>query len=170
LKRCDPDVKSSRQSVYAGFVKPREIAHDTAIYRLYQAEAARIEREGGRTTRVVLDFELKKGAYAPIARARRISVAEYRRKQADVARENCLKVVDGKIRFPDLRIEYETSRGEAARVDLELATEHYRGDHMATKDRAGFKICAERSSFPGGAGSHGGSPVWDDHHIEVFSF
>ena len=30
---------------YAGFVKPGEMVHDTAIYRMYQAEAARIAKE-----------------------------------------------------------------------------------------------------------------------------
>jgi len=170
LKRCDPETKSTRQALYAGFVKPREIAHDTAIYRMFQAEAALIEGKGGRITRIVLDFELKKRAYSVLAKARKLSDREYARKQGEVARENGLAVVGGKIRFPDLRIEYETARGEPARVDLELATEHYRDDQMATKDRAGFKICAERASFPGAGGSYGRSPVHDDHHIDVFSF
>jgi hypothetical protein len=170
LKHCDPEIKLARQALYAGFVKPREIAHDTAIYRMFQAEVARIEQEGGRIRRVVLDFELKKCAYSPLARAKKVSEREYVHKQTEVARENSLAVVGGKIRFPDLRIEYETARGDPARVDLELATEHYRGDQMATKDRAGFKICAERGSFPGAAGSYGRSPVHDDHHIDVFSF
>ena len=80
-----------------------------------------------------------------------------------------MKVIDGKIRLPDLRIEYETANGDAARVDLELATEHYRGEHMSAKSQAGFKIYAEKASFPPG-GSSGGSPVWDDHAIEIFSF
>ena len=52
MKRCAPETKSERQALYAGFVKPREIAHDTAIYRLFQAEGARIAQEGGRITRV----------------------------------------------------------------------------------------------------------------------
>lgn len=150
-------------------MKPREVAHDAAIYRLYPTEAAHIEGEGGRVKRVVLDFELKKRVYSPLAKARMISEAEYSRKQVQVAQENGLRVVQGKIRFPDLRIEYETVRGEAAWVDLELATEHYRGDHMAAKDRAGFKIYAEDASFPPG-GSYGRSSVVDDHHIEIFPF
>ena len=62
-------------------------------------------------------------------------------------RNNGLKVVNGKIRLPDLRIEYETAGGESARVDLELATEHYRGDHMSAKERAGFKIYADSRPF-----------------------
>jgi len=38
-----------------------------------------------------------------------------------------LQLVRGKIPLPDLRIEYENREGDMARVDLELATEHYRG-------------------------------------------
>ena len=169
LRRCDKDARASHQALYAGIVKPREVAHDTAIYRMHQAEAARIESDGGRVKRVVLDFELKKRAYSPLAKARHLAPLEYARKQAQVAHDNGLKVVQGKIRFPDLRIEYATAGGEAARVDLELATEHYRGDHMSAKQRAGFKIYAESASRPGG--SYGRSPAPDPDHItEIFSF
>ena len=118
---------------------------------------------------VILDFELKKKAYAPLARARASSLAEFRRKQAEIARANGLSVIRGKIRLPDLRIEYETASGESARVDLELATEHYRGDHMAAKEGAGFKIYADSRSFPPGC-SYGKSAVFDDHTTEIFSF
>ena len=166
--RKDPGLP--RQALYAGLVKPREIAHDAAIYRLYHAEAARIERDGGRIRRVVLDFELKKRAYSPLARAQKLGHEEYLRKQSQVAQENGLHIVQGKIRFPDLRIEYETAGGEAERVDLELATEHYRGEHMSAKDRAGFKIYADAASFPP-SGPSGRSRIFDeDHMIEIFSF
>ncbi len=50
-----------------------------------------------------------------------------------------------KIPVPDLRIEYETRDGEMARVDLELATEHYRPGQLAEKVRAGFSLYASRS-------------------------
>ena len=33
-----------------------------------------------------------------------------------------------------------------AKVDLELATEHYHGAHAAGKLRAGFKVYADRAS------------------------
>jgi hypothetical protein len=36
---------------------------------------------------------------------------------------------------PDVRIEYETRDGERARVDLELATDHYRGRNLTEKVR-----------------------------------
>jgi hypothetical protein len=51
-------------------------------------------------------------------------------------------VVRGKIPVPDIRIEYEARDGERARVDLELATSHYRGRNLAEKVRAGFSIYA----------------------------
>lgn len=169
VRRCDQEARASHQALYSGIVKPREVAHDAAIYRMYQAEAARIEADGGRVKRIVLDFELKKRAYSPLAKARARGPVEYERKKAQVAQENGLKVVDGKIRFPDLRIEYETAAGESTRVDLELATEHYRGDHMAAKRNAGFKIYADSASHPGG--SYGRSPALDpDYLTEIFSF
>jgi len=169
LRRCDQEARASHQALYAGIVKPREVAHDAAIYRMYQAEAARLEADGGRLKRVVLDFELKKRVYSPLAKAQRLAPLDYARTQARVAEENGLKVIQGKIRFPDLRIEYETANGQSASVDLELATEHYRGDHMAAKSRAGFKIYADSASHPGG--SYGRSPALDpDHLTEIFSF
>jgi hypothetical protein len=170
MRHYHKDTESPRQALYAGLVKPREIAHDSAIYRLYYAEAGRIEQQGGRIKRVVLDFELKKRAYSPLAKAQKLGPVEYAKKQAEVAQENGLKVVEGKLRFPDLRIEYEAAAGERAHVDLELATEHYRGEHMGTKDRAGFKIYADPASFPPG-GSYGRSRSHDeDLMIEIFSF
>jgi hypothetical protein len=169
LWRCDREARANHQALYSGIVKPREVAHDAAIYRMYQAEAASIEANGGRVKRVVLDFELKKRAYSPLAKARHLAPLEYSRKQEHVAQENGLKVVQGKLRFPDLRVEYETANGVSASVDLELATEHYRGEHMTAKSRAGFKIYADSASHPGG--SFGGSSPFDqDHLTEIFSF
>jgi len=46
------------------------------------------------------------------------------------------------IPVPDLRIEYETPEGEPARLDLELATKHYRFRNIARKVQAGFSIYA----------------------------
>jgi hypothetical protein len=59
-----------------------------------------------------------------------------------VAERHGLQVIRGKIPVPDIRIEYEARDGERARVDLELATSHYRGRNLAEKVRAGFSIYA----------------------------
>ena len=56
-----------------------------------------------------------------------------------------LEVVRGKVPVPDLRIEYEIRDGEAAHVDLELVTEHYRPGQLADKARAGFSLYAPQS-------------------------
>ncbi len=118
------------QAAYAGLVKPREAPHDAAIYRMYQAEAASIQARGGTVRRVVLDYELKRRTYAPLAKDRpHLDSDAYARRQAQVAAENGLEMVNGKIPLPDLRIEYETREGEMAKVDLELATDHYKASH-----------------------------------------
>ena len=55
-----PAADGRQQAFYAEVVKPRELRHDAQLASAYRAEAARIEREGGRVTRVVLDYELKR--------------------------------------------------------------------------------------------------------------
>ncbi|MBZ5634911.1 MAG: hypothetical protein LAO55_17455 [Acidobacteriia bacterium] len=132
----------SDQAIYAGFVKPAELRHDAAIYRMFHLEAAKIEQEGGRIRRVVLDFELKKKAYSPLAKAKALAPAEYVRRQEEIARDHGLRVVNGHITLPDLRIEYEDRHGVAAQIDLEVATDSYHGSHAAGKAAAGFKIYA----------------------------
>jgi hypothetical protein len=128
------------QALYAGFVKSREMRHDAAIYRMFEAESRVIRAAGGRISRVVLDYELKRKAYAPLAKARNLPPLEYARLQAEIAARNGLPLLKGKIQLPDLRIEYETADGNPTRVDLELATHHYHGSHLAAKGAAGFKI------------------------------
>jgi hypothetical protein len=158
--------QDSTGRLYAGLVKAREVQHDAAIYRMYQAEAARIERAGGRVRRIVLDYELKQKVYAPLAKIRpKVRADQYVRTQAEVAARNRLKVVRGKILLPDLRIEYETREGASEHVDLELATRHYRGAHMRGKAEAGFKMYAPRDAAAGLAAAY------DPEHIaEIFAF
>ena len=139
LVRQDSQLPEN-QPVYAGFVKPAEVPHDAAIYEMYQAEAAQIEAKGGKIRRVVLDYELKKEVYSKLAREHEAGALEYARRQQEIAEEQRLPIVDGKIALPDLRIEYETPEGDLDHVDLELATEHYHRGHMAVKTRAGFKM------------------------------
>jgi hypothetical protein len=134
----------SGQAIYAGLVKPREAPHDAAIYRMYQAEAAAIRARGGTIRRVVLDYELKRKIYAPLAKDRpRLKPAQYARRQAEVAAANGLDVVNGKIPLPDLRIEYQTREGKLTKVDLELATDHYKRSQINEKASAGFVVYSE---------------------------
>jgi hypothetical protein len=130
------------QALYTGFVKPTELRHDSCVYPMFQREAALIAKDGGRVRRIVLDYELKKRVYSPLAKAKALPTAEYTNRQAEIAREFGLKVVNGHIVLPDLRIEYVDRHGVAAQIDLEVATENYHGSHAAEKAAAGFKIYA----------------------------
>lgn len=146
------------QALYNGFVKPREIVHDAALYRMFQKEAARIERDGGKVQRVVLDYELKKRAYRPLAQARNLPPLEYAERQQEIAQENGLPVVDGHIVLPDLRVEYETRDGDERHVDLEVATRNYRAAHIQAKSAAGFRVYADTSS-------HALAAALDNHDV-----
>ena len=136
-------VVSSSQAVYHGLKKPNEAFHDADLYRLYHKAADEIESRGGRIIRVQLDYELKRELYSRLARASRdkSSVSETLREQ--VAERFHLKTVSGKIPIPDLRIEYtKENDNQIQRLDLELATDHYRPQGLAEKARAGFQIYA----------------------------
>jgi len=128
---------SPDQVTYSGFVKPREANHDADLYRLYQKEAGKIEKKGGRVRRVVLDFEIKRKVNRDLAKLGSQA-------RPEIAARHGLQVVRNKIPIPDLQIEYETRDGDAGRVNLELVTEHYRGRNVAEKARAGFSLYTPR--------------------------
>jgi hypothetical protein len=133
------------QALYHGFVKPRETEHDAAIYQLYQKEAESITSSGGKVTRVILDFELKKSVNRKLARLSSLPQDDQAERKSEVANEHGLTVVNGRIQIPDLRLEYEDQDHNPAKVDLELATGHYRHGGLAAKSSAGFKIYASAS-------------------------
>jgi hypothetical protein len=134
------------QALYPGFVKPKELAHDADLYRLYQKVASEIERSGGTVRRVVLDYELKAEFYRELNKVDPTKNLDYER--IYIANRHGLKVVDGKIPIPDLRIEYETETRDIEHIDLELATREYRSQGMATKARAGFHLFARHQDLP----------------------
>ena len=150
---------ASEQAIYAGLVKPREVAHDASLYRMYLAEARRIEANGGRVRRIILDYELKKRAYSPLAKAKQdLPPFEYAERQQEIAKDNDLSIVDGHLVLPDLRLEYETPDGEIRHIDLELATRNYRAAHIHSKSKAGFKVYVDSTSKPLSA-------VLDEHDL-----
>jgi hypothetical protein len=126
------------QPIYHGLVKPREVKHDADLYRLYQKEAARIERDRGRPIRVLLDYEIKRNLNRDLALLG--PEKDDPNAKERVAEKYGLHVVNGKIPVPDLRVEYETSEAELRHVDLELATRDYRPRAMAEKAAAGFSL------------------------------
>jgi hypothetical protein len=142
LEAPRPQDSKPRQALYHGFVKLREARHDAAIYRLYQQESARIEAAGGRVERVILDFELKRAVNRKLAKLQSLPASEQAERKREIAGEHSLPIVNGKVAFPDLRLEYEGPDQELGKVDLELVTGDYHAKSLAAKGRTGFHMYA----------------------------
>jgi len=136
------ELVSRKQATHHGFAKPKEARHDADVYRLYQKVATEIERSHGKVRRVILDFELKKDLYRALSRMQPDKDPRYER--ISVASHFDLKVVNGKIPIPDLRIEYEDECRDVHRLDLEIATRDYRPQGLGEKAKAGFHMFARQ--------------------------
>lgn len=164
--RQEAGPEGARQQYHAGLVKPRELAHDTQLLRLYEQAAGRLEADGHRVERVVLDYELKRDYQRFLNRPDRSPDAEVDMRAFADARQ--LPIVDGHLELPDLRIEYETPDGRIESRDLELVTEHYSRGQLAGKAQAGFSLYRAAGTGrlrSGGSTRTGGTPV-DPHHLE----
>jgi hypothetical protein len=129
------------QKLYHGLVKPREAEHDAQIYRAYQKEWQKIEKEGGSNPRVLLDFELKSQIQKAIHAARKAEperdITEIKQQ---VSAEQQLPFIDNQIQIPDARIEYELDQGSRTGFsDIEVVTAAYRPGHLRAKAQAGFQ-------------------------------
>lgn len=158
------------QKFYSGLVKPREVEHDTQIYRAYQKETEKIEGTGGSNLRIKLDFELKS----------QVQKAMYAERKADPARDLSsikqqvaerfeLPFVDGKIQIPDARIEYDLRRdvnqdpdgqSRTGHTDIEVLTAAYRPGHLRAKAQAGFHVYASSSDRATLT-----AKIEEDHHL-----
>ena len=133
-----------RQAFYSSVKKPRELTHDTNVYRAYQRAEERIRGQGGQVRRVVLDYELKRGYQRFLQernRGRNDSDGRPDREPEEIARwarDHQLPYYDGQVHFPDARIEYEGRDGRSRHEDLEVVTGHYRGAHASAAARCGF--------------------------------
>jgi DNA-binding MarR family transcriptional regulator len=159
--------RSQQQTFYAGEVKPRELSHDAELYRAYLRAAERLQDEGSRVHRVVLDYELKR-EYQQFLQAPNRNrsdsdgrPARTREEIREWAQEHDLPVVNERVQFPDFRIEYERPDGRRGVENVEVTTLHYRGAHAAGKAQAGFTRF--RGSSPRVGGRSGqtakGSPL-----------
>lgn len=152
-----PEHHGAEQAFYAGVVKPRELAHDTQVYRAFREEAARLEAEGGRILRVILDYELKREYQQFLNRADRPDDATLESDRRAFADAHDLSIVHGHLELPDLRIEYDTPDGRIEHRDVEIVTEHYSRAQLSGKARAGF-VCYRAG------GGKGGTP-FDPRHL-----
>src|SRR4029077_9910085 len=83
------------QTFYEGVAKPREVSHDSRLYRVFLEEAARVEREGSRVCRVELDYELKRDYQRYLNRPDRGADATPHDDRFTFAEANGLHVVNG---------------------------------------------------------------------------
>jgi hypothetical protein len=150
-----------RQTFYAGLRKPRELTHDTKVYRAYQRAAERLRGQGGGVRRVVLDYELKRDYQRFLHernRGKRDCDGRPDREPEEIARwalEHDLPYDDGHVHFPDARIEYEDRDGWRRHEDIEVVTPHYRGAHAGAAAKSGFRCYAVVTGMVGGRGSRG---------------
>jgi hypothetical protein len=164
----DATTSGRTQQYHAGLVKAKELAHDVQLYRAARAEGARITEAGGRVTRVVLDYELKRDYQQWLNRRDRSPEATFERDLQAFAEQRQLPIVDGHLELPDLRLEYETADGRSETRDVEVVTEHYSRSQLAGKARAGFALYRPARVSPfgrGGTSTRGGTPV-DPHTLE----
>ncbi len=159
------------QTFYAGAVKPRELSHDAQLYRAYLRAAERLQQEGARIHRVVLDNELKR-EYQRFLQTRNRGRSESdgrpgrtRKEIREWAEEHRLPVVNDHVRFPDVRIEYERPNGRRDVEDVEVTTVHYRGAHAAGKAQAGFTRFRGSTARVGGRSGRGGRGSSVDPHL-----
>ena len=115
--RYDRDERTHepRQAFYAGLRKPRELTHDTNVYRAYRRAEERLRQQGARVDRVVLDYELKRDYQRFLQehnRGRKDSDGRPDREPEEIARwarQHDLPYYDEQVHFPDARIEYRGS-------------------------------------------------------------
>lgn len=142
------------QQLYSGLVKPREVEHDTQIYRAYRKHAEGIEQRGGNNLRVKLDFELKSDVQKAIYAENRSNpdrdMADIKRQ---VAKQFELPYIDGGIQIPDARIVYDLEQRaddidqgpRSGHEDIEVLTAAYSPSHLRAKAQSGFRLYASSS-------------------------
>ena len=128
----------------ARLLQHAQLAHDTAIYRACGRERQRLLERGAAIRRVRLDGELKSAV------ARRSESARVRdgRRTADAERHRAAGELglpidaQGRVLYPDAQIEYTDAVGRSGRVNVEVASGHYRQGSVRAKAAAGFRMHA----------------------------
>jgi hypothetical protein len=150
-----------RQAFYAGLRKPRELTHDSKVYRAYLRAEERLRGQGGWVRRVVLDYELKRDYQRFLHernRGKKDCDGRPDREPEEIARwtrEHELPYDEGHVRFPDARIEYEDRDGRSRPEDIEVVTRHYRGAHAGSAAKSGFTCYLSIGCSVGGRGGGG---------------
>ncbi len=131
------------QSYRAGPARSTQVLHDTAVFRAARKEVEAIEVGGGRVRRIRTDDDLQRLAWRRIESAKRDGLTR-EDAQAVASRALRLSIRDGKLTFPDVRIEYQQIADDREPVwrhlDVEIATPDYRGPALRAKQAAGFRL------------------------------
>ena len=130
------------QAYLSGCARSAQVLHDTAVYRAARCEIRRLAEDGGVVRRVRTERQLRRIALRHIDAAKRRG-EDCDKARAGAARELRLTVANGKLSFPDVRIEWERpgERGsETGFVDIEVTTADYRESSLSVKAMAGYQI------------------------------
>lgn len=158
-----PNGRDGQQKFYAGIRNPRELAHDARVHAAYERAVEKLEGQGARVRRVVLEEELKTDYQRFLQRdnkGRRDGRGEPERDQEAIARwarERELPYHDGHVELPDARVEYLDRDGRPRVEDIEIVTPHYRGAHAAAKAASGFSQYRAVGARVGGVSGSGRS-------------
>lgn len=158
-----PNGRDAQQKFYAGIRHHRELAHDARVHAACERAVEKLEGQGARVRRVVLEEELKTDYQRFLQRdnkGRRDGRGEPERDQEAIARwarERELPYHDGHVELPDARIEYLDRDGRPRVEDIEIVTPHYRGAHAAAKAASGFSQYRAVGARVGGVSGSGRS-------------
>jgi uncharacterized membrane protein YgcG len=157
------------QRAWSGMVKPREAAHDADIAKACRKEIEALAARGARLRRILIDAELK-GILAKRSESARTRKGK---EEADRARRKAAKELhlpcddQGHVQIPDAQIQYVDEAGNLGRVNVEVASSHYREASVKAKSAGGFSMHGGKggqapntrtslSSLGGGGGRRGG--------------
>ena len=133
-----------QQRTWSGLVKCSELTHDTEVYRACGFELRRLAGQGASIRRIRIDSELKS---AVARRSERARVRDGKR-AADATRRRIAQELDlpvdeqGRVLYPDAQLEYTDADGRTGRVNIEVASAHYRDQSILAKSNAGFALHA----------------------------
>lgn len=148
--------------LHSGLTKPRETFHDSHLYAMTQNELAQLKKDGATPISIHTDSVLKSRFQSQIQRSVMAGIEREEARRQAAASLN-LPIVDGKVMFADVRIEYERENGQQAFTDLELISDTYRDSQIASKGAAGFKGYSVDAQ--GGFRPAAGKSPWDPDHM-----
>ncbi len=157
------------QRAWSGMVKHREAAHDADVAKACRKEIEALTARGARLRRILIDAELK-GILAKQSETARVRKGK---EEADRARRKAAEELHlpcddrGHVQIPDAQIQYVDEAGNPGRVNVEVASDHYREGSVKAKSAGGFSMHGGKggqapntrtslSSLGGGGGRRGG--------------